>query len=261
MPKKEFFRALFGVADRLTSEIKNLTGIGIGIPGLVTSNGKVFAEERKFIGLANADIRRIIQKRYGVATSIDNDAKTAALGEFYAGAGKDSNSMFMLTLGTGVGGAYIKNGVIQRGSFDSAYEVWAMILDAEPVLNEKEKNPEWFAGELFFKRQNITPLEASIRARNGDEPAIKLWQKYGAYLGLGISNIVNLIEPERIVISGNITKSYALFSRPMNDYVKKFIRSPLALKHTKISLAKLSQDAGAVGAAYLALTKKQNSDN
>jgi glucokinase len=249
--KKEFLRALFGVADALFEKGKRSTllGIGIGSAGVITPK-RIYAGPTLSI-LNRINLTKTLSKRYHLPIKIENDVKTSALAEWHSGAARQAHSVFMITIGTGLGGAYLLNGKIQRGAFDSAYEAGFLIIDATRALEGKRGDFEWFGAENFFKSRNLDPIEAEIKARSGNKAMRKLWKEFGQYLGIGIASIINILEPEVFVIGGGISNAWPLFAPTMKKTVKRFVVSKLAREKTKIVHAKLGRDAGAIGAALL----------
>lgn len=256
--KKVFLKTLFGVIDALIEEPRKnyFSGIGIGTAGIVAED-KIFpGTNLKVVGQIN--LAELLKRKYGLSSRIDNDVKTAALAEYRFGAGRGAKLMFMLTLGTGVGGAYIKDGILQRGSFDSAYEAGFIIIDAERARKGKRGDFEWFCSEKFFKSRNLNPNAAREKGMAGDKKLRAFWKGYGEYLGIGIASIINLIEPEMIVVGGGISDAWPLFAATMRKTAKRLIVSPRARLKTKIVRAKLGKNAGAIGAALLLASQKNN---
>lgn len=251
--KREFLDALFGVIDELVQWTgrQAVRGIGLGVPGAIAKD-RVRAAGN-FPVLSRIDLKKVLSRRYRLHILMDNDAKAAAIAEWRLGAAKNIRSMVMLTLGTGVGGAYIKDGVLQRGAFDTAYEIGFMVIDASRARKGQRGDLEWFTSEKFFRSKGLEPLEARNLSRRGNQKMRALWQEYGEYLGIGIANIMNTLEPARIVIGGNIAYAWPFFAPSMKQIAKRLVLSPIARQKTKIVRAKLGPDAGAIGAALLVL--------
>lgn len=249
---REFLEALFTLTNDLRRGIPaaKLEGIGVGTLGIIAPPGRIY-DASNLPALTKLNLIRALRRRYGCPVLLMNDAKAAAWAEYRRGAGRHSRSMCMITLGTGLGGAYIKNGTIQTGAFDSAYEAGFIIVDAARARKGERGDFEWFGAEQFFKSRGLDPIEAEIKARRGDRAMRKLWQEYGEYLGIGIASLVNVLEPEIFVIGGGIAHAWPLFAPRMRKTAKRFISSPLARRKIKIVRAKLGRDAGAIGAALL----------
>jgi len=243
--RKIFLDSLFCVIDSLYSP-KTKT-IGIGLPGIVTGNKIVGAGNVHILSKLN--IKKLIQKKYKAKVVLDNDVKTALRAE--ARLMPQYASIFMLTLGTGIGGAWWHNRQIMKGSFGTAYELGQMVVDK----NKKHFfELEDFCARKFFKTRGFPPLVSERKARTGSARHKALWRGYGENLGIALANVTNLIEPEVIVIGGGLNHAWPLFMPQTKKTFKKLVLSPLAGQKTKIIKTKLGKWSGAVGAGILART-------
>ena len=240
---KQFLKTLFSVIDRLyTPQIK---AICIGIPGVISKQQKIIGEG-VVKSLKNIDIKQVIEKKYHTKVVLENDVKSALAAE--AQKAKGRQSIFMLTLGTGIGAGWSLNGKIMKGSFDSAYEIGSMIIDISNLKGwEKE-----LCGAGFFRSRGYDPIGSEERARAGNMFHKKLWEEFGKNLGIALSNIINLIEPELIIIGGGLIHAWDLFMPQTKQTIKQCVLSPIARQKTKIIKAKLGKWSGAIGAAILA---------
>lgn len=240
--KEIFLQTVFGVINEIWDD--RAEKIGLGAPGPVENNR--FRAGGRVKSLDKIDFQKILEKKYRKPVVLENDAKAMLL--FEAQKYPQYNSIFMITLGTGVGGGWIKNSQLIRGSFGSAFEVGQMIVDA--------KNPQAFeenlSGRGFFKKLGLLPIDSETSARSGNRYHQNLWQEFGRNLGLCLSNISNLIEPEAYILGGGIVKAWPLFIKETQKTLKKYILSPQAKKKTKILKAKDDRWAGAIGAAMIA---------
>lgn len=250
--KNIFLTALFGLIDELLKQAgpRKVRAIGLGVPGVVAKN-RVWAAGN-LLTLNRLDLAGALKKRYRLPLVMDNDVKTAAVAEWQAGAAKGSRSLVMITLGTGVGGAYIANGILHRGAFDSAYEIGFMVIDSARTLRGRRGDFEGLVSEKFFTSRGLDPIKSELLARQGNRRLLRLWREYGKYLGIGIANIANILEPELIVIGGGMAHAWPLFAPSMRQSFKRLVISPLARSRTKIRRATLGRNAGAVGAAIMA---------
>jgi len=236
---KIFQETLFKVLDSLYK--KEVKKIGIGIAGVVANNQVIAAGNLKVsIGF---DFEKIIKNKYQTEVFLTNDVNASLLYELKNF--KSVSSIFMLTLGTGVGGAYYADNRINKGSFDSAYEIGMMILDNRGLLNVEQ-----FCSEKFFKNKKIDPLQSEILARGKDKNHQKLWQEFGKNLGIIIGNLGNLLEPELFLIGGGLSHAWPLFISNTKKTAKDLILSPYAKKNLKIIKQKNIKFAGAIGARY-----------
>lgn len=254
--RKEFLEALFGVIEALRAQTpQKIMQIGIGTAGVVAGSRVFPGPNLSIVGRLN--LPAILRRRYGASVRLANDVKTSALAEWHFGAARKAHSIVMITLGSGLGGAYIKNGVLQQGAFSSAYEMGFLIIDAERSRQGKRGDFEWFGSEKFFISRGLNPIEAEQKARRGNARMRRLWRDYGEYLGIGAAGIINVLEPEIFVVGGGIAHAWPLFAPSMRKIARRLILSPLARRHTKIVRTKLGRDAGAIGAALLIHTAVQ----
>lgn len=236
---KIFQETLFEVLDSLYQ--KEVKKIGIGVAGTVANNQVIAAGNLKVsIGF---DFKKVIKNKYQAEVFLINDVEASLLFELKNL--KNISSIFMLTLGTGVGGAYYTDNKINHGFFDSAYEAGMMILDNKNLLNVEQ-----FCSEKFFKNKKIDPLESEILARSKDKEHQKLWQEFGKNLGVLIGNLSNLLEPELFLIGGGLSHAWPLFISDTKKIAKNLILSPYAKKNLKIIKQQNIKFAGAIGAKY-----------
>jgi glucokinase len=219
-------------------------------------------------------LRRILQRKLNLPCFIDNDANAMALGEFCYGAGKGSRNMVCVTLGTGVGGGIIINKKIYRGSSSLAGEIGHIPINEKgPLCNCQGKACiERYVGNRYIiqelkrrmrsgektsalrlaggKVSMITPETLAKAARSGDRLSKDIWEQVGRRLGVMLSGIINVLNPDRIVIGGGIAKAGNLIFVPMRKTILKRAMYVHA-RDCKVTAAKLGTEAGAIGAAAL----------
>lgn len=246
--KEVFLNTLLKVIDELWD--KKIKRIGLGLPGPVENN-KVKPGGR-VKSLNQIDFEKLLEKKYKTDVVLDNDVKTAL--RFEVLQYKKFNSIFMITLGTGIGGAWWLNNKIMKGSFSSGYEIGQMVFE--------KNNPEAFevklSGRGFFRNLKTLPIESENAARRGNLYHKKIWREFGRNLGLALANLINLIEPELIVVGGGIVHAWPLFAPDARKTIQKLVLSPQARKKTKIVKAVDDRWAGAIGAVMMAQSKNPN---
>lgn len=245
--KKAFFTALKKlIADALEKAPKAaIAGIGLGIAGEIDFQKGILLNSPNLRFLNKTRPGQVIEKRFNLKTVIDNDANCFALAEARLGAGRSFKNVVGITLGTGVGGGIVLNGKLYHGVYGSAGEIGWMILDGTRTFED-------LASEKFIKRlSRESPINLEAKARRGDKMALKIYETFGNNLGLGIANIVNVMDPELIILGGGLASAAGLFLPQARKTAKKHIISPLSRRKLKIVLAKLGKNAGAVGAALL----------
>jgi glucokinase len=208
---------------------------------------------------------------------VDNDVNMMAFGEYCYGAGRHSRNLFCMTLGTGVGGAFIIDGAMYRGKSFSAGEVGHIPLNEkgprcpcggkaclERYVGNKEiaRLAHAAYGKVLpanvrraltqEKSSEITPRALARLAREGDAKARKLWFRIGGFIGLGLVTIVNLYNPDTIVIGGGVAGAGKFLFDPIRRTIaQRAMRLPG--KVVSIKKAKLAEDAGIIGAAACAM--------
>lgn len=245
--KKAFFAALKKlIADALEKvPATSVAGIGLGIAGEIDFQKGILLNSPNLKFLNGTRPARTIEKYFKLKTAMDNDVNCFALAEARLGAGRSFKNVVGITLGTGVGGGIVLNGKLYHGVYGSAGEVGWMILDGTRTFED-------LASEKFIKSiSHESPINLEAKARRGDKKALKVYETLGTNLGLGIANIVNVMDPKLIILGGGLASAAGLFLPQARKTAKKHIISPLSQKRLKIVLAKLGKNAGAVGAALL----------
>ncbi|MFA5393521.1 MAG: ROK family protein [Candidatus Ratteibacteria bacterium] len=252
------------------SEIK---GIGIGTPGLVNSEGTVFLAPN-FPNWHNIPLAEIFWEKFKLPVKVDNDVNAVVWGEYLFGAGKGFCTIICITLGTGLGGGIVVDGKLLRGINYSAVELGHITINtkgprcgcgnkgcvetyvgsARIVAKTKKylkKDRSSIIPELVnHNLDNITPKIISEAYRKGDRLAARIWEETGANVGVMLAGLVNVFNPEAIVIGGGIALTDGpLFSAIREEITKRAF--PLLSKDIKILHASLRQRSGIKGAAAL----------
>jgi len=254
--KKEIIKKLEGNIENFFFNIpkREISGIGIGVPGPLNIQTNTILNPPNLISLRNCPLARIIERRSGIKTEMDNDVNCFTLAEAILGAGRGKRVVFGVTLGTGVGGGIVINKRIYQGAFGGAGEVGHTIINFDgPRCNCGNYGClEEYCSERFIKRRTgLTPQELRKRAREGDKKAIEVFQELGKFLGIGLANVVNILSPEIIIIGGGISRAGNLIFRSARKTMRDYILSPTAKKNVKIKKARLGDFSGAIGAALL----------
>lgn len=254
------------------AELNEVEGMGIGAPGPLDPNsGTIFATPN-MPAWNGVCLKEIFGKEFEVPIAVDNDANAAALGEKVFGAGKEVNGLFYFTVSTGIGGGLIIDGKIYHGaSFDAAEVGHMTILPDGPkcgcgkqgclealasgtaiARRAKEKvkdNP----GSLILKLVggDLNLINASVvreAAAKGDILAKEIWEEAGRYLGIGVANVLNLINPQMVIIGGGVAKAGELLFRPMRESAAReaFGRTFESCKIVPSELGDMVGDLGAI---------------
>ena len=226
-------------------------------------------------GWHSVPLRDVVEKRYGLETFLINDASAAALGEHRFGAGKGVNNLIYLTVSTGIGGGIIINGELYSGVSGGAGELGHMTIEVNgPVCScgntgclEMFASGRAMAGEAIKrindggrsaltemvggKIDNITAEKVSVAAQAGDSLALEVVSQAGMYLGVGLANLVNIFNPEMIIVGGSVAKVGKLFLDPAREVVRERALS-LLVQAVRIVNAQNIDEAGLLGAAAFA---------
>ncbi len=246
-----------------------VTGIGIGIPGPVVG-GKV----KRSVNLhwdSEVDVSKIMENITGIKTVVLNDANAACLGEAWMGSGKDRESMVLVTIGTGIGGAVIVNGNVLVGFNGAGGEIGHITVEQESdrlcncgrrgclenyasatgIVKTAQDLLDKYGDSLLLTKENVSAKSIFDAAKNGDKIALEAIDIFGKYLGRALANIAVTVDPEIIVLAGGVVKAGCIVSDAVEKYYKESAFKPV--KDTKIVLAKLENDAGIYGAARAVL--------
>ncbi|MBX4259835.1 ROK family glucokinase [Clostridium estertheticum] len=262
------------VLDEYHMQLNEITAIGVGIPGLADKDGNVIFCVN--LGWRNVPLRKMLEDALHIPVYIDNDATVAALAEYESGSMQNCKSGLMLTLGTGIGGGIIINGEIYSGFNGVGSELGHTVIGENFYNCNCGRNGclETFASSTAIIKYtkkliiemnetttimenvdgNIDNLNAKIIfdcAKKGDKIATLAVDRLIKYLGIGIINIVNFIDPEIIVLGGGIAGAgqYLLDLITKEVLANKYYKDlPIA----KIVLAQLGNKAGVIGAAMVA---------
>jgi glucokinase len=251
----------------LRSVFGDFARIGVAVPGLIHRETKRVAFSTYIPSHSTSDIVREIEGAAGVSAEIENDANAAAYGEFRLGAGKDSRSMFYATLGTGVGGAFIIEGKVWHGAAGFAGEFGSVAVNSDGMRLEdvasasniirrtRDRVYQDSTSSLNkLDAQAITLEDILSAAAAEDDLALMMLRRTGAYIGIAIASVINLLNVETIVVGGQtMTTGEPLLESIINSAKELSFRP--SFEATKIVSGTLSDNAAAIGAALLAGSK------
>lgn len=242
-------------------EDRNILGIGIGIPGLVDS----ISGELKFspnLGWKNLKIAEPIKDKLSLPVIVENNVKAMALGEKWFGRGKKSNNFVLVYVSLGIGAGIIIDGKIYKGANNGAGEIGHTVVSEEGEICNCGKRGclETFASARAIVRdfkgvpgdEDSDINEIKVALERGDAKALGIVEKAGHYLGVGISNLVNMFDPEMIILSGRVIRLGKALLEPM----RKALESRLfSTDKVRIEISELGKEIGLYGASALALQK------
>ena len=265
-------KAIHDVVKESKTDMKDIKGIGFGFPGQIDCDNGIVRLAPNIPGWVNIPIADIVSKEFGVPVKVDNDVRCAALAELNYGAGKGATNMICITVGTGIGSGLIVNGKLVRGASNAAGELGHIKLQMEggPLcgcgdhgcLEAFASGPsivamaeEYVRGGKSTKyrelaKNEITPYYVCEAAKQGDVVAKKIFEIIGSYIGIGLASVVNLLNPEKIVIGGGVADAGEFLFGPIKETLKK--RSmPIQGSAVQVVHAELGNTAGVIGASLL----------
>lgn len=262
------------ILEDSNTSINDIKSIGMGAPGAVDNKNGI-VKHLENIHMRNAPVREEMNKYFDLPVYIDNDANCAALGEFYALDDKDIECFVAITLGTGVGSGIIINGKIYTGFNGVAGEFghtviykngidcncgrkgcWENYASATALIRETVKTANEYPNSLLAKLISENDGKANGKipfdaAKSGDEAAIKVVNEYLENISIGLVDVINILRPEVVVIGGGISNEGESILKPIKDYVYEHVYAKECTEKTDIRIAKLRNDAGIIGAAFL----------
>lgn len=253
--------------------IDEIEWIGIGTPGIADNvNGTIPYSNN--LGFKDVPIRKYIREHIDKPVYVANDANAAAYGEFVAGAAKGACDAVCITLGTGVGAGVIIDGKIFTGRNLAGTEIGHMVIEADGpqctcgrkgcfevfssatgLINMTKQAIAENPGSILAKYEKddgkVSARHAFMAMREGDAAGKAVVDKYIKYLAAGITNVINIFQPDILCIGGGVCNEGDPLMKPMVELVKKEVYTRMLDKNTEITVAKLGNDAGIIGAAFL----------
>ena len=272
----EMIDRLIKIADSIID--KKPEAIGISCGGPLDSKKGVIMNPPNLPGWDNIEIVKQIEEHYGVPTKLQNDANACAVAEWKFGAGKGKDNVVFMTFGTGLGAGLILDGKLYSGTNDNAGELGHIRLDRfGPVGYGKAGSFEGFCSgggiaqlgytmalekaqsgqyPAFFKpgmtAKDVTAKTIADAADAGDETALEVYRTCGEYLGKGLSILIDLLNPEVVVIGSIFARSHNLLWEPCKKVIDKEAL-PLAAKCCEVVPAALGEQIGDYAAIATAL--------
>ena len=279
-----FGRDLDDLLKELDSELREgiaacpqTEAVGIGIPSTI-DQVRGIAVSSVNLPILNVPIRDLVSDRIGLPVFIDNDANLAALAEHRFGAAKGTTNALMLTIGTGIGGGVIVNGELYRGSTGAGAELGHVVIDhAGPPCQGNcpnrgcvealasgtalaregrlaaEAHADSVLGRALAAGDEIDGRAVTVAAIEGDGIAVEVVATIGRRLGVALSSLANIFEPDVIVIGGGVSAAGELLLGPARDELRARALPPM--NETAVLPAALGPEAGMIGAAAMALAE------
>lgn len=238
--EKKILIQLTGMLDEYN--LNNIKGIGVGVPAIVSLETGVLREAYNLPGWKSIPLKKILEKRYKIPVLVNNDANCFALCEKHFGSARNYSNIAGVIIGTGFGVGVIINNKLYCGNNCAAGEFGRIILKDKTV-------EDYCSGKFFIDEYNMAGKEIYALAKKNNKTGLNAFKEFGKNLGLGISIVINSIDPEIVVLGGSISKAYRFFKRPLLASLKKYTYKHV-YKNIKIKPSKIEK-AGVLGAASL----------
>lgn len=260
-------------AEKAGISIDDVEWIGIGTPGIADNvNGTIPYSNN--LDFHDVPVRKYIQEHINKPVYVANDANAAAYGEFVAGAAKGAKDAVCITLGTGVGAGIIVDGKILTGSNLAGAELGHIVIEVDGpqctcgrkgcfevfssatglirmTKEAMDADPASIMHKMAAEDGKVSARLAFNAMRAGDKSAKEVVDKYIKYLAAGITNAINIFQPDVLCIGGGVCNEGDPLMVPMRELVQKEVYTRMLDKNTRIEVAALGNDAGIIGAAFL----------
>lgn len=262
---------------RAAAQNRQLRALGVSAPGPMDLKRGVITEAPNLHGWTDIPLERLIREQTGLPAWIENDANAGALAEHRLGAGRGSRHLVLVAIGTGVGGGLVLNGDLYHGASGGAGEVGHMTVDPDGRLcgcgrrgcleavasgsalnlaaqDIVKREPDGLVAQIA-RREDEEPDARilDLAVEQGDEAAIAAIRRAGTFLGAGLTNLVNVLNPDVIVIGGSLRKSELLIATATEAMQRDAFKQHAS--DVRIVEAELGDEAPAIGAALLAIER------
>jgi glucokinase len=254
----------------LGDEPDRLKAVSLVVPGTVNVEKGTVVKAPNLPCLDGFPLAAAITNNLQLPAILENDANAAAVGEMWQGAAQGCRTIICVTLGTGVGGGIILDGELWRGVDGAAAEIGHMCVDpfggvactcgsrgclevfasATAIVRMTREASPRYPDSVLHASRDLTAEKIFEAGLQGDELALEIFRRMGVYLGIGLANLINILNPEMIVIGGGVVNGWDLFEKHMLHEVEERA-FPLLAARVKIVRAKCGDDAGLLGAARL----------
>ena len=272
----ELLESLSRASDQAGISVSELAAIGVGAPGISNPETGIVFTSPHLPDWHNVPLRDIIERESGKRTFLTNDANAAALGELYFGAGRGARNFIYVTISTGIGGGIVIDGKIYTGALGTAGEIGHMTIDDNGLRCNCGNTGCWetlASGSALARHakhrikegvetsildyaggntEEVTAQVIQTAAEHGDILAKELIAETGYYIGVGLANLINIFNPELIVIGGGLSNIGDMLLDPAFKVAGERAYKE-SCRAVRFALAELGENSGVIGAAVFAL--------
>ncbi|HEV7858574.1 MAG TPA: ROK family protein [Pyrinomonadaceae bacterium] len=274
----EIVRAIVAAARECESRTKErgakIRAISVVVPGTVQTETGIVTKAPNVPCLDGFRLAAALTSELSLPAVLENDANAAAVGEMWQGAGRGHRTIICVTLGTGVGGGLVLDGKLWRGADGAAGEIGH--VGVEPfgvacpcgsrgclevyasataiVRMTREASPRYPNSPLHTS-EDLSAEKVYLAGLEGDEMALEVFRRMGVYLGIGLASLINVINPEAIVIGGGVAAGWDLFVGHLREQIAQRA-FPIPAQRAQILRAERGDDAGLLGAAHIAFSQQ-----
>ena len=266
-------QAIKELMQETSADAKTIEAIGFGLPGQIDYKEGLVKNLPNIPGWVNIPLAKIMEEEFSIPTRLDNDVRCAALGELNFGAGKGCENLICITVGTGIGSGIVLNGKLVRGASNAAGEIGHIKMQmtggplcgcgdygcfeayaSGPAIVTMAK--EYISGGKSAKYKEmatdgiITPYLVAQAALQGDAVSIQIFKQMGKIIGTGLASVVNLLNPQKIIIGGGVADAGDILLEPIRQTILDRAM-PIQGQSVEIVPAQLANSAGVIGASLL----------
>ena len=266
-------QAIKELMQETSANAKTIEAIGFGLPGQIDYKEGLVKNLPNIPGWVNIPLAKIMEEEFSIPTRLDNDVRCAALGELNFGAGKGCENLICITVGTGIGSGIVLNGKLVRGAANAAGEIGHIKMQmtggplcgcgdygcfeayaSGPAIVTMAK--EYISGGKSAKYKEmapdgiITPYLVAQAALQGDAVSIQIFKQMGKIIGTGLASVVNLLNPQKIIIGGGVADAGDILLEPIRQTILDRAM-PIQGQSVEVVPAQLANSAGVIGASLL----------
>jgi glucokinase len=259
-------------------DASQVRGVGIGIPAVLEEGSDRVIWAPNLAGWRDVALRPALEKRLGLPVMVEYDGHTAVLGEWWQGAGRGYRSLAMVIVGTGIGGGLILDGKLYRGRdrlagaagwfaltddaghmdpYGQSIGHWESLAAGPGIARRAQARLKDYPDSRLHQFEALTARQIFDAARRSDPLAQQIVEQTASLLGLGVANIISLVNPEIVILGGSIGRQGDLLLSRLRQVVLQWAQ-PASARSVSIVTSLLGTDAGLYGAAYAVLTRSDD---